>query len=114
MKIHLDNEVCSGHGRCYTLAPDVFDADDEGYGADEAIARCLADRDFPNERLSCSSDGAGCLPVFDAARNFTGYRGFGVCRDVARINALTQVRRATTGSRGSSSPEPKRELYSST
>ena len=32
MKIHLDNEVCSGHGRCYTLAPDVFDADDEGYG----------------------------------------------------------------------------------
>ena len=24
------------------------------------------------------------LPVFDRDRNFRGYRGFGVCRDVAR------------------------------
>ncbi|WP_353373280.1 ferredoxin [Mycobacterium sp.] len=23
-------ERCSGHGRCYTLAPEVFEADDEG------------------------------------------------------------------------------------
>ena len=22
---------CSGHGRCYSLAPSVFQADDEGY-----------------------------------------------------------------------------------
>ena len=31
MRIKLDNEKCQGHGRCYSLAPDVFDADDEGY-----------------------------------------------------------------------------------
>ena len=31
MRIHLDNEKCQGHGRCYALAPQVFDADDEGY-----------------------------------------------------------------------------------
>ncbi len=33
------------------------------------------------------------LPVFDRDRNFCGYRGFGVCRDVERINQLTRARR---------------------
>jgi signal transduction histidine kinase len=28
------------------------------------------------------------LPVFDRDRSFRGYRGFGVCRDLARINGL--------------------------
>jgi signal transduction histidine kinase len=28
------------------------------------------------------------LPVFDRDRNFRGYRGFGVCRDLAQINGL--------------------------
>jgi ferredoxin len=31
MKIRYDRSACQGHGRCYSLAPDVFDADDEGY-----------------------------------------------------------------------------------
>ncbi|QXC60922.1 ferredoxin [Aquihabitans sp. G128] len=31
MKITLDSEKCQGHGRCYALAPDLFDSDDEGY-----------------------------------------------------------------------------------
>lgn len=31
MEITLDNEACQGHGRCYGLAPELFDADDEGY-----------------------------------------------------------------------------------
>jgi ferredoxin len=31
MKIRLDPARCTGHGRCYTLAPNVFDADDEGH-----------------------------------------------------------------------------------
>src|SRR3546814_10183679 len=32
MRIEIDGDRCSGHGRCYSLAPDVFDCDDEGYG----------------------------------------------------------------------------------
>ena len=32
MKVHVDNERCQGHGRCYTLAPDVYESDDDGYG----------------------------------------------------------------------------------
>jgi ferredoxin len=29
--ISVDPERCTGHGRCYSLAPDVFDADDLGH-----------------------------------------------------------------------------------
>jgi ferredoxin len=31
LRIILDNSKCEGHGRCYALAADLFDADDEGY-----------------------------------------------------------------------------------
>lgn len=31
MRIVLDAQACTGHGRCYALAPDVFDADDLGH-----------------------------------------------------------------------------------
>ncbi len=34
------------------------------------------------------------LPVFDADRGFQGYRGFGICRDLARLNALAASRGA--------------------
>jgi ferredoxin len=32
MRLHIDPEVCQGHGRCYDLAPDLFGDDDEGFG----------------------------------------------------------------------------------
>jgi len=32
VRVVIDHEACTGHGRCYTLAPDVFDSDDAGYG----------------------------------------------------------------------------------
>jgi ferredoxin len=31
VRIVLDTELCTGHGRCYSLAPELFDADDEGH-----------------------------------------------------------------------------------
>jgi ferredoxin len=30
-RVSVDADRCTGHGRCYSLAPDVFDADDAGY-----------------------------------------------------------------------------------
>ncbi|WP_038378733.1 hypothetical protein, partial [Bradyrhizobium elkanii] len=33
------------------------------------------------------------LPVFDRARNFAGYRGFGVCRDLDGLARLAALRR---------------------
>jgi ferredoxin len=32
MKVQINPELCQGHGRCYDLAPGLFEADDEGYG----------------------------------------------------------------------------------
>ena len=48
MKILLESQTCTGHGRCYALAPEVFEPDDLGHcsvmlaeptGALEAVAR---------------------------------------------------------------------------
>jgi signal transduction histidine kinase len=46
--------------------------------------------DEASERLPVELSG---LPVFDRDRSFRGYRGFGVCRDVDRINELSRARR---------------------
>ena len=47
--------------------------------------------DDSNDRLPVELSG---LPVFDRDHAFSGYRGFGVCRDIARINQLARARRA--------------------
>ena len=31
MKLQIDFDKCTGHGRCYSLAPDVFEPDDVGH-----------------------------------------------------------------------------------
>ena len=31
MKVRVDRDACVGHGRCYVLAPDVFEDDDRGH-----------------------------------------------------------------------------------
>ena len=31
MKVHFDEKLCSGHGRCYTLSPELVQANDEGF-----------------------------------------------------------------------------------
>ncbi len=30
-RVRIDADRCTGHGRCYTLAPDIFDADEVGH-----------------------------------------------------------------------------------
>ncbi|HEY1981300.1 MAG TPA: PAS domain-containing sensor histidine kinase, partial [Xanthobacteraceae bacterium] len=69
---------------------------------DNLVARALATRetwsgiviswpvDKSSERLPVELSG---LPVFDRDRTFRGYRGFGVCRDIERINELARARR---------------------
>jgi ferredoxin len=42
MRIEVDSDACTGHGRCWSLAPEVFDADDDGYCA-------TRERDVPPE-----------------------------------------------------------------
>ena len=30
-RVHVDADACCGHGRCYDLSPELFDADDQGH-----------------------------------------------------------------------------------
>jgi ferredoxin len=30
-RVSVDADLCTGHGRCYTLAPDVFEPDEVGH-----------------------------------------------------------------------------------
>lgn len=30
MRVHVDRGKCQGHNRCYSLAPELFEVDDEG------------------------------------------------------------------------------------
>ncbi len=32
MKVTIDADKCQGHGRCFSLAPSLFDSDDLGQG----------------------------------------------------------------------------------
>ena len=61
-RIAVDADRCTGHGRCYTLAPDVFDADEVGHsvvlvgevsGELEAQA-VIAEKNCPEGAISLS------------------------------------------------------------
>lgn len=57
MKLHVDGSQCEGHGRCYTLAPDLLTCDDEGYVTirDEAMA-------WPDDKLGLAEEIVGSCP----------------------------------------------------
>ena len=59
MRIILDNEKCQGHGRCYALASDLFDSDDEGY----AVLR-IEGTDVPPELESAAQLAADNCPEY--------------------------------------------------
>ena len=58
MRIQLDREKCQGHGRCYSLAPQVFDTDDEGY------AVLLVDGEVPAELEGAAQLAADNCPEY--------------------------------------------------
>jgi ferredoxin len=31
VRLYIDPDLCAGHGRCYTLSPELIQADDEGF-----------------------------------------------------------------------------------
>jgi signal transduction histidine kinase/PAS domain-containing protein len=69
---------------------------------DNEISRAVATREtWSSIPISWPVDETGerlpvelsALPVFDRDRIFRGYRGFGVCRDIGRLNQLVRARR---------------------
>lgn len=45
MQVHVDQDRCQGHGRCYALAPDLFVPDDIGNGVETAGGNVPAGRE---------------------------------------------------------------------
>jgi ferredoxin len=57
MKLSVDGESCTGHGRCYRIAPDLLTYDEEGYVTirDQTI-------EVPNDQLEAAEEAAGTCP----------------------------------------------------
>ncbi len=65
MKIHIDDDRCEGHGRCYSIAPGLFEPDEIGNSvavgdgtvaeADEALARRAA-MNCPEQAVTIEED----------------------------------------------------------
>lgn len=88
--------TAAGFGRPWREIAEKFSLDPDG-----RVAQALASHDtwagitvnWPadgGERLAVELAG---LPVYDRERNFAGFRGFGVCRDLDGLNRLEALRR---------------------
>lgn len=88
--------TAAGFGRPWREIAEEFSLDPEG-----RVAAALASHDtWAGITVNWPADGgehipvelAG-LPIYDRMRNFAGFRGFGVCRDLDGLNRLEALRR---------------------
>jgi ferredoxin len=56
MKVAVSAELCSGHGRCYALAPEVYASDAEGYNRARGETLDVAD----DQAHSAARGARGC------------------------------------------------------
>ena len=54
-RVRVDEEVCTGHGRCYVLAPEVYSADDMGHC-------CVENPEVPDAQLEAARRGEASCP----------------------------------------------------
>ena len=88
--------TAAGFGRLWSEIADSFGLDPDG-----RVLKAIATRDtWSGITLNWPVDGGGRLPVelsglpvYDRQRNFAGYRGFGVCRDLDGLTRLAALRR---------------------
>jgi PAS domain S-box-containing protein len=88
--------TAAGFGRLWSEIAEVFGLDPDG-----RVLKAVATREtWTGITLHWPFDSGGRLPVelsglpiYDRMRNFTGYRGFGVCRDLDGLARLTALRR---------------------
>ncbi|HEV2154542.1 PAS domain-containing protein [Bradyrhizobium sp.] len=88
--------TAAGFGRPWREIADAFSLDPDG-----RVAQALDSHDtWAGITVNWPADGgehlpvelAG-LPIYDRERNFAGFRGFGVCRDLDGLNRLDALRR---------------------
>lgn len=57
MKFLVDKALCSGHGQCAAMAPEVYDIDDDGFNVD--VGRSV---EVPAEKEAAARAGADVCP----------------------------------------------------
>jgi ferredoxin len=57
VKISVDADLCTGHGRCYRLAADLLSYDDEGYVSIRGQAI-----DVPTDQVEFAEEAEGTCP----------------------------------------------------
>jgi ferredoxin len=65
VRLTLDTAACMGHGRCYSLAPELFDADDDGHAV-------LLSADVASEHETAARDAEQCCPEQAIGRQGAG------------------------------------------
>jgi ferredoxin len=64
MRLRIDEEACTGHGRCYSLVPELFEPDEYGHGVvtvpepgEEMLERArLAEQNCPERAITLEVD----------------------------------------------------------
>ncbi|WP_018318276.1 PAS domain S-box protein [Bradyrhizobium sp. WSM2793] len=105
--------TAAGFGRPWREIAEDFSLDSDG-----RVAEALASHDtWAGITVNWPADGgehlpvelAG-LPVYDQSRNFAGFKGFGVCRDLDGLNRLAALRRFETVVEPAAQHGPSAEL----
>ena len=65
MRVVIDEDRCTGHGRCYSLAPQVFDADDDGFGVAVDLGPTPAADHRDQAQVAAASCPEGAITVID-------------------------------------------------
>ena len=55
MRIRIIEGRCQGHARCFSLAPELFDLDDDGYSVVRAGREVVADGDVRSAELAADN-----------------------------------------------------------
>lgn len=66
MRISVDGQECVGHGRCYTVSPEVFEPDDEGYCAREGLLEEVPAALEAAARAGAQACPAGAITIVEA------------------------------------------------
>lgn len=66
MRVRIDEERCEGHGRCYALAPSVFEPDDIG-NAETVGDGTVAPGDEDRARLAAANCPEQAITVDEGA-----------------------------------------------
>ena len=100
--------TAAGFGRPWGEIAETFGLDPDG-----RVVKAIATRTtWSGIILNWPVDGGGRLavelsglPIYDHARNFAGYRGFGVCRDLDALEQLDALRHQETSNQETSNQE---------